>query len=132
MVLMVIAGMLLLGAGVSGFVSDAEVSSTRLGSDFEDARYHQFNELSMERVQQRTRRQQIGMEVVAGAGLMVVGMVFFTPKRKPFVKKVEVAEAPTVVRRQEAPLPAAVIQERYASRRRRPNGSLYIEPQRAK
>jgi hypothetical protein len=134
MVLMLVAGMLLLGAGLSGFVSDAEVSATRLGSDFEDARYQQFNEFSVERAQQRSRRQQIGMEAVAGAGLMVLGMVFFTPKRKARVypKQMETPAPPVAApRKQPALLPAEVIQERYASRRRRPNSSLHIEPLRA-
>ncbi len=144
MVLMVCAGMLLLGAGVSGFMSDAEVSSARLGSDFNDARYHRFDDYSIERVQQQSRREQIGMEAVAGAGLMILGMVFFTPKRKaplnghlnakikPMEEPATPVAPPMTARKQPGPLPAEMIQERYASRRRRPrpDSSLHSRPQR--
>jgi hypothetical protein len=135
MVLMFLAGMLLLGAGVSGFISDAEASSARLGSDFEDARYQRFDELSIERAQQRSRRQEIGMEVVAGAGLMVVGMVFAPVKRGKVRKQVmeqSVAPAISTVVKVLPMTPAMAIQTRYAPMRRRPNGSVYVQSQTAK
>ena len=71
----------LLAAAFSGFVDDARISSTRLGSDFTDSRFHQFDDLSVGRAEQRTRREEIGLETVSAIALLIAGWILFLPKR---------------------------------------------------
>jgi hypothetical protein len=135
-ILLLVAGVLLLAESVSGFVSDAEISSERLGSDFSDAKFRHFDGLSIERAQQRSRRETTGLEAVGGLGLLVVAMIFHTPSPRR-VRPVRVAEqgsgsslrdgdterrlAGPKIRQAEAP---PVV------RRRRPDSRVYEAPPR--
>jgi len=122
-------GVLLLLASFSGFMSDAEISSQRLGSDFSDSSYHRFSELSSDRAEQRTRRQQVGMEAVGGLGLLVLSIVAYKPKRADKPTRFEVSAPPASARVSEPMARTREIAD--PSRRRRPNGDRFARPQKA-
>ena len=126
-------GVLLLVAAFSGFMSDAELSSQRLGSDFTDSSYHR-SDFSSERAQQLTRRQQVGMEAVGGLGLLVLSIVLYKPERaeKPVRSErpaLGPVSAPAAVRVAEPVSRSREVVD--PSRRRRPNSERFAGKQKA-
>ena len=130
--LLLVAAVFLLTVSISGFIRDAEISSTRFGSDFNDSRYHHPDAASYGRAEQVSRRTVLGLEAVGGLGLFFAGMVLHAPKQREVIlrdhREAREPAAPETVTNAGLRDPGRfVVMEGVLPKRRRPDASKFVK-----